>query len=707
MARHRWPAWALPCFVLCTLLSPKVTLGAVDFFSSPYNFGPQQENAVLVDSLFRMDTCSIDSTCVEDMEHVQKSVVQLTHGLIHNFCSGTLIKGPGDKIYILTARHCLVQKHQRFIYPLSSYDVIFDYKLPCNASQVDNVSATFDRFLTGLAVVFEDVTSDTAVLELLQDIPPEWGAWTAGWDASGVEPEFTFLDVSQPMGDSQKIVRGRVVEAYYEVVSESNGNVHVGEVGNCTTEVCGFLYGKGISGGMGPGSSGSGVIDAELGKVIGTASAMAANSFCSKSEDTSGSAGMELFIGTLMKAWDMGFHKLFGRRVDGKRWAEYEKYTRHTPTLTIGNVVPEVNPRRGPTRFSVVLQQRPVRNTTITLTPGQPGLVRLSHSKLTFTRADWSQPQYVEITAVPNRFAINETRAFDIDLRWPVVDATGKWSERTKAISGAVWAERKGNSFFNPQEIQLPFRHVISLERYNTNVTLINDREGPFKPVEYFKYTTTGPQGLVIETCPHGKASDNATIVSAVFDQDWSLFQDIPQYTTTTQGARQGCSHTLAVLDRAQDFYVVVNPMTDFDISGQGANFTGKASVTITNSSLSQMLEHLMANDMIQEITAMPGQTIAKGEMYPSTHYFRPETSMTVDVSTCNSNTTIGGRVTVLNDRLEVISTGGSRKVHACIPSMTAKLEGGQTYFFMVTTAVNQVVTRRVRRQVAFTITKV
>lgn len=108
---------------------------------------------------------------------------------------------------------------------------------------------------------------------------------------------------------------------------------------------------------------------------------------------------------------------------------------------------------------------------------------------------------------------------------------------------------------------------------------------------------------------------------------------------------------------------------------------------------------------------------------------------MTVDVSTCNSNTTIGARLAILNDRMEVIrwgggavgcqllmalltgwgvhrrawrrqdctaqhlipsshphtSTGGSPKVHACIPSMTAKLEGGQTYFFMVTTAVNQV----------------
>ncbi|KAL6776811.1 hypothetical protein ACKKBF_B31005 [Auxenochlorella protothecoides x Auxenochlorella symbiontica] len=683
------------------------TLCAVDFFSSPYNFGPQQENAVLVNSLFRMDTCSIDSTCGEGVEHVQKSVVQLTHGLLNNFCSGTLIKGPGDKIYILTARHCLVQTDQRFIYPSSSYDVIFDYKLPCNASQVDDVSATFDRYLTGVSVVFEDITSDTAVLELLQDIPPEWGAWTAGWDAGWVEPGFSFLDVSQPMGDSQKIASGKVIEATYQLVMLPDGHVLKGQPRNCTTEVCGYLLGVGTAGGMASGSSGSGVIDAERGAVIGVASAMAGKGRCSDPLGTDDSGGLLLYIGTLMKAWDMGFHKLFGRRVDGKRWAEYEEYTRPTPTLTIGNVVPEVNPRRGPTRFSVVLQQRPVRNTTITLTPGQPGLVRLSHSKLTFTSADWSQPQYVEITAVPTRFAINETRAFDIDLRWPVVDAAGKWSERTKAISGAVWAERKGNSFFNPQEIQLPFRHVISLERYSPNVTLIAEREGPFRPVEYFKYTATGPQGLVIETCPHGKASDNTTIVSAVFDQDWSLYSDIPQATDTTGIPRQGCSRTLAALDRAQDFYIVVSPMTDFNIPGESLNFTGKASVTISNSSLGEMLELFLAKDVIQEVMPMPGQTVAKGKMYPSTHYFRPETSMTVNVSTCNSNTTIGGRVTVLNDRLEVISTGGSPKVHACIPSMTAKLEGGQTYFFMVTTAVNQLATTRVLRQVAFTITKV
>lgn len=35
-----------------------------------------------------------------------------------------------------------------FVYPWSSYSIIFDYKVPCNASRVDNITATFDRYLT-------------------------------------------------------------------------------------------------------------------------------------------------------------------------------------------------------------------------------------------------------------------------------------------------------------------------------------------------------------------------------------------------------------------------------------------------------------------------------------------------------------------------------------------------------------------------------
>lgn len=39
----------------------------------------------------------------------------------------------------------------------------------------------------------------------------------------------------------------------------------------------------------------------------------------------------------------------------------------------------------------------------------------------------------------------------------------------------------------------------------------------------------------------------------------------------------------------AADFYIVVSPMTDFNIPGESLNFTGKASVTISNSSLGEV----------------------------------------------------------------------------------------------------------------------
>lgn len=142
--------------------------------------------------------------------------------------------------------------------------------------------------------------------------------------------------------------------------------------------------------------------------------------------------------------------------------------------------------------------------------------------------------------AVPGRVRMLKLAAAGQDLR----DSLHTLPFPHPGCRGAVWAERKGNSFFNPQEIQLPFRHVISLEvrprmgneglnkdpppwhvisrtgqapvcaepytlpspihplsfllaccqRYSPNVTLIAEREGPFRPVEYFKYTATGPQ---------------------------------------------------------------------------------------------------------------------------------------------------------------------------------------------------------------------
>ncbi len=42
------------------------------------------------------------------------------------------------------------------------------------------MASSLSHFMQGLSVVFQDINSDVAVFELLQDIPPEWNVMLAG-----------------------------------------------------------------------------------------------------------------------------------------------------------------------------------------------------------------------------------------------------------------------------------------------------------------------------------------------------------------------------------------------------------------------------------------------------------------------------------------------------------------------------------------------
>lgn len=79
----------------------------------------------------------------------------IPHDSPHCTPTGTLLKGPGDKIYVLSAYHCLAFMGKRFMYPWSTFSIIFDYKLPCNASYVEDVPRTFDRYLTVRCIALE------------------------------------------------------------------------------------------------------------------------------------------------------------------------------------------------------------------------------------------------------------------------------------------------------------------------------------------------------------------------------------------------------------------------------------------------------------------------------------------------------------------------------------------------------------------------
>lgn len=122
--------------------------------------------------------------------------------------AGTAVGAPDGGVLILTARHCVIGNRASVVYPWSTYSILFDYKLACNATSVANVTTTFNRFLQGLAVEYLDAASDVAVLRVLQDVPPEWDVVLAGWDARNLLDNFAYVTVSQPKGDVQKVAYG-------------------------------------------------------------------------------------------------------------------------------------------------------------------------------------------------------------------------------------------------------------------------------------------------------------------------------------------------------------------------------------------------------------------------------------------------------------------------------------------------------------------
>lgn len=54
------------------------------------------------------------------------------------------------------------------------------------------------------------------------------------------------------------------------------------------------------------------------------------------------------------QAWIDGLYKAFNGSVDVPGSGEWEYYTRPLPTITVGNIVPEVDPGLGSTSISVV-----------------------------------------------------------------------------------------------------------------------------------------------------------------------------------------------------------------------------------------------------------------------------------------------------------------------------------------------------------------
>ena len=62
-------------------------------------------------------------------------------------CTGTLIKGPNGRNFILAARHCYALETTKAIQPLSTHVALFNYRLPCNATRAGNITKAVTDFL--------------------------------------------------------------------------------------------------------------------------------------------------------------------------------------------------------------------------------------------------------------------------------------------------------------------------------------------------------------------------------------------------------------------------------------------------------------------------------------------------------------------------------------------------------------------------------
>lgn len=127
--------------------------------------------------------CAEDTGCVADAKVYGNSVVQLADPIDGGYCTGkelvgcalkvntryvsrrnplnyimhcipfvvfrvgTLIRGPGNRNFILTARHCHEMNKSPAANPLSSHVALFNYRVLCNTTRDYDLAHTFSDFL--------------------------------------------------------------------------------------------------------------------------------------------------------------------------------------------------------------------------------------------------------------------------------------------------------------------------------------------------------------------------------------------------------------------------------------------------------------------------------------------------------------------------------------------------------------------------------
>ena len=193
--------------------------------------------------------CSIGEDWEELKNHNKRSAGILLSGG-SGFCSGALINNAENDgtPYFLTANHCFSDP--------SSWAFRFGWISPnvvC-ATTSNSTNGPTNMTLSGATLRARDAGSDFALVEINQNIPEDWDRVFAGWDRSGITPDFT-VGIHHPSGDVMKVCRDD-----NQPTQTINGGAQTWEI---TTAGGGWEWGV-----TEPGSSGSPLFDPE-GKIIG------------------------------------------------------------------------------------------------------------------------------------------------------------------------------------------------------------------------------------------------------------------------------------------------------------------------------------------------------------------------------------------------------------------------------------------------------
>lgn len=230
-------------------------------------------------------SCNINVACPEGHGKTDmiNAVALLINGKGEAFCTGTMVNNAlrdGRQLF-LTADHCLGSNSK-----ITNYIAGFGYQMRYCKSNLESMPSV--KTVHGMKLLGRSKDTDYAMLEVIEDIPNEWGVYMAGWDATPATSRVGgFFGIHHPSGDVKKVSLYTGTLDLVRLTSVSSG--------------ANFWRIRSWSAGVTePGSSGSALFD-DHGYVVGHL--YGGDSSCSKSDWPD-------YYGALSKDWDIAGNPL-------------------------------------------------------------------------------------------------------------------------------------------------------------------------------------------------------------------------------------------------------------------------------------------------------------------------------------------------------------------------------------------------------------